>query len=631
MDLKTLIDFNGHAEIPEGTDKIPQRAFKDCKELKSITLPTSVSVIQSSAFEKCESLTSISIPDSVKRIGRNCFKDCQNLTEVMLPQGITLVDYGLFSGCENLKEIVIPEGVTNLGDCVFYGCFSLTSISLPDRLEVIGEECFYGCRSLKSVLLPGGLKTVGPGAFNRCRGLSDIHIPDSVKEIGPYTFANCSSLRRIGLPKIMDKIGGRAFEECIALEYLEIPDGVSVIPKTAFAGCKAVHIHLSSTVRGFDTKGCWEALEVAKITISADNKALSVENDCVVDRNSRSLIAALPNATAFPQNIRYISLSERAFPKFYDVEELVIPEGVIHVDCLPFWKMTRLKKLQFPESLKSCGRDFMSNYPFPSVSVSPELFLSDHFKAWQDISKVNLIGIDSVSDELLVKIKEKYKNQKAGWQTRYGREGTGRLFWVYLNDQLVCPAAHIVKKKEEAVAAHLKEREEAETARLKKEAEEKLVRQRQEIADKLEDMTISSLCAATFENTGFSFKYDDRDNEVSVTVFDGLCFDFELNLEDAREDLTFLLHVATTYRNALMPYVEKSPAPVVVGGLIKERADYYVCGQPFADEDEDVFLSVQPDTLSIALQALKDLSKSYDELSRKYGEKFEKVSHRVEW
>ena len=734
MDFKDFIDANGHAEIPEGTDKIPQRAFKGCKALKSVTIPSSVSVIQTNAFEDCESLTSIVIPDAVKRIGRDCFKSCKNLTEVKLPQSITLIDFGLFSGCTSLKEIVIPEGVTNISGKVFSGCSSLTnvvlpdsvtvlgiqsqadtgedgpfrgcsrltSIKLPNRLEIIGFGCFARCSSLNSISLPNGLKEIGSWAFSECskletialpdslevigysaffqcpltrisipskikkirsfrecrrleevllpdglesigaqafygcKSLTGINIPDSVtiinsgafskssitsitipagvKRIESYTFSDCSFLRTISLPKVMDSIGENAFENCVALEEVDIPEGVSLIPENAFANCKSVHIHLSSTVRSF--KRSWSgSIEAKEISISAYNKALSVENNCVVGQNSRTLGIILPGATAFPRNIRSINVHKDSFPSLYDVEELVIPEGVEYIDNLPFKLMTKLKKLQLPASMKSCGSDFMKDYPLSDISVSPELFLSDNFRAWRDINKVNLIGIDSVSDELLEKVKEKYKKQKAGWEHYGRREGSERLFWVYLNGQIVYPAAHIVKKKEEAIAAQVQ-----------KEAEDKLNSKKKEMADKLEDITISSLCAATLGKNGFEFKYDERNNKVEVIVLDEIRFWFKLNLDTAQEDLSFLLDVATTYRNALKPYVEKSPAPLEASySLNQDKSGYFICGTPFPKTR--VFLSVQSDTVSIAFNALEELSKAYKDLSQKYGEKFGKVAY----
>ena len=765
IDFKKLIDANGHAEIPEGTDKIPQRAFKACDTLRSVSIPDSVKVIQQNAFGECKSLTSITLPDSVKKISRDCFADCTRLTSAVLPKGITTVEDGLFRGCTSLKEIVIPEGVTHIGKNAFCGCKSLTRVVLPDsltllgeasqstsgwegggpferceslvsiafpkRLETIGYCCFKKCSqlaavvlpdslkeissfafeqcalesavlpdsletigydafshcplktihipskiktvngfnhcvSLESVFLPDGLEAIGSHCFSDCESLAEVKLPDhlsriessafsgctslktpvipdtvteiqrcafsdcssitsmtipsGVKKLTDDLFNGCSSLETVNLPEKLEEIGNNVFDSCLALKEAVIPEGVSKIPGHAFAGCKSVHIHLPSTVEVFETGWGSKYNEAADITVSPDNKALAVEEHCLVDLKERTLLLVLPDATAFPQNLRSIKLAREAFPGLYDVDELVIPEGVSYIERLPFKKMTRLKKLRLPASMKDVGPCFMDEYPMPSVAVSPDLFLSGNFKAWGDICKVELIGIDAVSPEFLEKIKEKYKNQKEGWRDRYSysAEGAGRLFWVYLNGQLVYPAAHIVRKKEEAMAAQRK-----------KEEEERLDSKKKEMTEKMEDVTIASLCAATFGNNGFEFVYREDWNKVKVIIRDEISIARKLNLSSVQEDLAFLLEVATTYRNALKPYVEQFPDAYAASQFRSEKVTYCVCGNTFPKHD--VYLTVQDDTLSVAFQAVKDLAASTQALKQKYGEKFEELQFNVWW
>ena len=698
MDFKTLIDANGHAEIPEGADKIPQRAFKDCKTLKSVTIPSSVSVIQRNAFEGCVSLASIIIPDSVKRIGPDCFEGCNNLKEVRLPQGIerieeemflycsalssitipntvtsigssafhfcrgltnisipdsvTAIEDNAFSGCSGLTNIIIPDFVTIIGDqafrncsaltsiiipnsvtrigfsafsectgltsitipnsltsigvCTFSRCSGLTNIIIPDSVTIIGDQAFRDCSALTSIIIPNSVTRIGFSAFYGCSGLTSISVPNSVTEIGRNCFENCTSLKTISLSSKVGRIDSETFRGCVSLDDIAIPEGVLEIGGDAFAGCASANISLPSTVDKISVGK--KGFEVKSVTISADNKTFSVENDCVVNKIDRSVLVILPTAVSFPQDIRAINIAEDAFPNLFDVEDLAIPEGVIHIDHLPFKQMAKLKKLQLPKSMKSCGRDFMEYYHLPSISVSPELFLSDNFKAWKDINKVNLIGIDSISDELKEKIKNKYNNQKAGWKTFYTREGTGRLFWVYLNGELIHPAAHIVKKKEESIAA------------------EELKSKKKDMSEKLEDITLSSLCAATFGNSGFDFSYRDYNNEVKVIVFDGIKLGYRLNIENAQEDLAFLLDVATSYQNAIKPYIDGSHTPCVDTRFNNEKAHYCVCGEPFPNNAFRLYLGVQSDTSQLALQALEDLSKAYNDMSQKYGKKLDDIS-----
>lgn len=67
---KGTITFDGEVTC------IDTEAFRDCRSLTSIDIPSSVSVIYRGAFHGCSSLTSIDIPSSVSRIHVHAFYGC---------------------------------------------------------------------------------------------------------------------------------------------------------------------------------------------------------------------------------------------------------------------------------------------------------------------------------------------------------------------------------------------------------------------------------------------------------------------------------------------------------------------------------------------------------------------------
>ena len=67
---------DGKAIIPEGETEIKDRAFRDCKEITSISFPSSVKKIEGFAFSCCSNLTSIFIPESVTEIEDGAFSCC---------------------------------------------------------------------------------------------------------------------------------------------------------------------------------------------------------------------------------------------------------------------------------------------------------------------------------------------------------------------------------------------------------------------------------------------------------------------------------------------------------------------------------------------------------------------------
>ena len=65
-------------DIKEGTFSIASQAFHECKSLKTIQLPDTVTLIGDYAFSECQKLTVI-IPNSVTSIGEWAFSQCQNV------------------------------------------------------------------------------------------------------------------------------------------------------------------------------------------------------------------------------------------------------------------------------------------------------------------------------------------------------------------------------------------------------------------------------------------------------------------------------------------------------------------------------------------------------------------------
>lgn len=92
---------------------------------------------------------------SVDEIPRDAFKGCKKLKKVTLPSTITDILEYAFSGCENLEEVIFPEYCQCI-DISFYAfedCKSLKTITLPYKMQQICENAFIGCENLRDVYI----------------------------------------------------------------------------------------------------------------------------------------------------------------------------------------------------------------------------------------------------------------------------------------------------------------------------------------------------------------------------------------------------------------------------------------------------------------------------------------------
>ncbi len=102
------------------------------------------------------------------------FRNCANLTSVTLPTSLTSIGQYSFMNCSGLREISIPGNVSRIGSQAFKGCTGLTTVNLSTGLQEIGEEAFEDCTKLVSIMIPSNVTSIEENAFKNCGKLKTI-------------------------------------------------------------------------------------------------------------------------------------------------------------------------------------------------------------------------------------------------------------------------------------------------------------------------------------------------------------------------------------------------------------------------------------------------------------------------
>lgn len=275
---------------------IGNSAFKECYNISSIDIPSSVTSIEEDAFYYCTSLTSVTIPNSVISIGRSAFAYCSGLCEVFIGDNVETVGAYAFYVCSNLKTINIPSSVLSFGERAFGYCYALQTIDIPNG--EIGPGAFYKCTNLTTATIGGdnlnkstiikhsvfedceklsllnigiNVTYIGSMAFNKCKNLKKINIsdlaawcnisfdsnplsyahnlylndeivteliiPNNIRNINARSFMDCTSLISVTIPNSVVSIGKGAFYGCTELTSLSMSDGVTNIENESFTSC----------------------------------------------------------------------------------------------------------------------------------------------------------------------------------------------------------------------------------------------------------------------------------------------------------------------------------------------------------------------------------------------------------
>lgn len=172
--LKKYEGEDSHVVIPEGVKEIAFKAFFECKTLKTIEFPNTLTYIGGRSFEGCHNLESITIPESVTRLDDDAFHSCYKLKEVNLNYGLKRIDERVFSCCGAIEELELPEGVEYIGRYAFSNCYSLKTMIINEGVKEIWHEAFHECRKLEVISIPTTLKFLGEEIFSYY-----VHVTDN--------------------------------------------------------------------------------------------------------------------------------------------------------------------------------------------------------------------------------------------------------------------------------------------------------------------------------------------------------------------------------------------------------------------------------------------------------------------
>lgn len=182
-----------------------------------------VSITKYAGTDETVVIPSVIDGKSVSCLGPFSFKQCSNIKDITIPDSVTFIDYFAFEECTGLTEIVIPDSVTQMSDNVFNRCSNLETVTLSKNLTYIKDQTFYNCTSLKNIVIHDNIETICYGAFQGCKSLSSLNIPDSVTKIERTAFQNCSSLSSLTIPESVVDIGRNAFSRCPNLTIKCVP------------------------------------------------------------------------------------------------------------------------------------------------------------------------------------------------------------------------------------------------------------------------------------------------------------------------------------------------------------------------------------------------------------------------
>ena len=291
--------------IPNSVYFIGEYAFYNCRNLRNLTIGTSVSIIEFGAF-RSDPLTKLTWnARSCTSTGGDFPKS--DITQVIIGDEVSTLPAS-FVQDSKISSVTIPASVTSIGNNAFYGCSGLTQlswnakncstmgnmptsnitkVSIGSSVQVIPENFVSGSK-ITSIEIPGSVTSIGNNAFYNCLGVNSI-VVNSANSIYDSR-GNCNALiesktnilitgcKNTTIPESITAIKDNAFYNCSGLTSITVPVSVTSIGSYAFSGCTGLN-QLTWNAENCSTMGNMPKSNITQISIG--NTVRTIPSDFV--------------------------------------------------------------------------------------------------------------------------------------------------------------------------------------------------------------------------------------------------------------------------------------------------------------------------------------------------------------
>lgn len=162
--------------------------------LREVDLFDSVTTIGARAFANCAQLETLTLPDSLTTIGEGALDGLTGLKKLVIKCDPALIPAGAFANMPNLSEVTVERGA--IPAHMFEGS-GVTALTLGAGVTEIGEKAFAGT-ALNAAELTN-VTAIGAGAFEGS-ALERVRLSASVS-VGERAFAN-TKLKQLVIPTV---------------------------------------------------------------------------------------------------------------------------------------------------------------------------------------------------------------------------------------------------------------------------------------------------------------------------------------------------------------------------------------------------------------------------------------------
>ncbi len=301
-----------------------------------------------------KNLKSVTLPDTITKIASEAFLDCTALESINIPDSAT-VEYMSFAKCKSLKHIELGAKAFSENSVFAFASSGLESVTLRDGISVVPSGAFADT-DIREISIPSSVKVIKNGAFDSCDALERITLCEGLEEMEYHLFLS-SKLKQITVPASVRKIHEQSFANCKELErIIFLGDAPEIMPSDPqmFSGDDNYTVVHKSTAKGFSFP-TWNG---ALVQTDGKEPEWKTHGGLAYYPNSNGDITVYKyigneSTLVIPDTIdgkRVVAIAEKAFSSNKTLISLTLPETVKEIGYGAFGN-TNIEKITFPKSM----------------------------------------------------------------------------------------------------------------------------------------------------------------------------------------------------------------------------------------------------------------------------------------
>lgn len=355
-----------------------------------------VTTIASSTFYKLSSIEELTLPKYADCIGRRAIFNCKSLKTLILPQEIDMFSSSWIKDAKNIERIVLPKNLQFFPAGVFNSCTpryldfgpcfrflapdafvnsSLEAISIDPQNQTFTTDghaiyskdktVLYALATpMESYTVDKNTRDISKRAFAYMSKLTHVDLPDSIYAIRGFAFM-CSGLETFKAPQQLSFIGAKAFLKCAKLTCIELNDTLERISTDAFEDTAITELYLPARLEYFGFHALWNTPilheDVSKLCIDKDNPYMYLSSEGTLYRRAedgKNWIAAEQldtNREVVSIDEGCIGINEQAFARITKLKKVIFPKSLKYIDSSAFYACSQLSQAELPHNLEKLG------------------------------------------------------------------------------------------------------------------------------------------------------------------------------------------------------------------------------------------------------------------------------------